>query len=182
MTTVQIIGVSVAGAAVLLLIIALIVTRRRRADNEEDQVRPGPSFLDEAPQDTFSVLGKAEQPIEDITLDPAVQRAAESEQATAAERAREQHRPPPGGLGLARAFTCTDGGLHPRGKPGRGRDHRCRGAQRLADQRVPAERASQLLGPFQPLHAQFRLGRRQFAVQQGRQLFVQRVSHCGCSP
>ena len=100
MTTVQIIGVSVAGAAVLLLINALIVTRRRRADNEEDQVRPGPSFLDEAPQDTFSVLGKAEQPIEDITLDPAVQRAAESEQATAAERAREQHRPPPGGLGL----------------------------------------------------------------------------------
>ena len=100
MTTVQIIGISVAGAAVLLLIIALLVTRRRRDDGEEDLARPAPSFLDEAPQDTFSVLGKAEQPVEDITLDPAVQRAAEAEQAAVADRAREQHRPPPGGLGL----------------------------------------------------------------------------------
>jgi hypothetical protein len=104
MTTVQIIGVSVAGAAVLLLIIALLVTRRRGRDEQEDQARPGPSFLD---QDTFSVLGKAEQPVEDITLDPAVQRAVEAEQAAAAaeraaaaEHAREQHRPAPGGLGL----------------------------------------------------------------------------------
>jgi hypothetical protein len=100
MTTVQIIGVSVAGAAVLLLIIALLVTRRRRGDDGEDPVRPSPSFLDEAPQDTFSVLGKPEQPIEDITLDPAVQRAAEAEQAAVAEQTRRQHHPPPGGLGL----------------------------------------------------------------------------------
>jgi hypothetical protein len=100
MTTVQIIGISVAGAAVLLLIIILLVTRRRRGDEAEAEPRPGPSFLDEAPQDTFSVLGKAEQPVEDVTLDPAVQRAAEAEQAAAAERAREQHHPPPGGLGL----------------------------------------------------------------------------------
>ncbi len=42
MTTVQIIGVSVAGAAVLLLIIALLVTWRRRGDDEEDQARPTP--------------------------------------------------------------------------------------------------------------------------------------------
>ncbi len=83
----------------LLLIIALLVTRRRRDDDEKAQTRPGPSFLDEAPQDTFSVLGKAEQPVEDITLDPAVQRAAEAEQA-ATESAREQRRPAPGGLGL----------------------------------------------------------------------------------
>ena len=100
MTTVQIIGVSVAGAAVLLLIIALLVTRRRRGDDEEDQARPGPSFLDEAPQDTFSVLGKAEQPVEDITLDPALQRAQEAERAAAAEQARDERRPAPGGLGL----------------------------------------------------------------------------------
>jgi hypothetical protein len=99
MTTVQIIGVSVAGAAVLLLIIALLVARRR-GDDEEDQARPSPSFLDEAPQDTFSVLGKAEQPVEDITLDPAVQRAAEAEQAVVAERVVEERSPAPGGLGL----------------------------------------------------------------------------------
>jgi hypothetical protein len=99
MTTVQIIGVSVAGAAVLLLIIALLVTRRRGGD-EEDQARPGPSFLDEAPQDTFSVLGRAEQPVEDITLDPAVQRAAEAERGAVDERARDERRPAPGGLGL----------------------------------------------------------------------------------
>ncbi|HTX70199.1 MAG TPA: hypothetical protein VMH50_13790 [Thermoleophilia bacterium] len=103
MTTVQIIGVSVAGAAVLLLIIALLVTRRHRGDEEEGEARPGPSFLDEAPQDTFSVLGRAEQPVEDITLDPAVQRAAEAEKAAAvaaASQARETRRPAPGGLGL----------------------------------------------------------------------------------
>jgi hypothetical protein len=100
MTTVQIIGISVAGAAVLLLIIILLVTRRRSGDEEAGLPRPRASFLDEAPQDTFSVLGKAEQPVEDVTLDPAVQRAVEAEQAAAAERAREQHRPAPGGLGL----------------------------------------------------------------------------------
>jgi hypothetical protein len=72
MTTVQIIGVAVASAAVVLLIIALIVTRHH--DDEADQARTGPSFLDEAPQDTFANLGKAEVPIEDVTLDPAVRR------------------------------------------------------------------------------------------------------------
>ena len=65
----------------------------------------GPSFLDEAPQDTFTRLGKAEQPVEDITVDPALERAAAAQRAeaagAAAELAQQQQRPPqPGGLGL----------------------------------------------------------------------------------
>ena len=88
MTTVQIIGVSVAGAAVLLLIVALIVTRRRGRDDDQDEARPEPSFLDQAPQDTFSVLGKPEQDVEDITIDPAYERALAAEQAAAAARAQ----------------------------------------------------------------------------------------------
>ena len=75
MTTVQIVGIAVAAALVLLLIIALLVTRRRGSASEE----PAPemsraSFLDDAPQDTLSALGKAEQPVEGITIDPGVQR------------------------------------------------------------------------------------------------------------
>jgi hypothetical protein len=97
MTTVQIIAVSAAGAAALLLVIALLVARRRRDDNG-GEARANSSFLDEAPQDTFSVLGKAEQPVEDITLDPALERAAASGQASASP-APEAHQPP-GGLGL----------------------------------------------------------------------------------
>ena len=90
MTTVQIIGIAVASLAILLLVIALIVTRRRETPDADDARPEGGSFLDEAPQDTFSVLGKPEQPVEDITLDPAVQRAA-----------AQQDRPPqPAGLGL----------------------------------------------------------------------------------
>jgi hypothetical protein len=103
MTTVQIIGIAVASLAVLLLIVALIVTRRR-GDAPADDARPaGGSFLDEAPQDTFSVLGKAEQPVEDITIDPAVERAIAAERAEAAEAAAEEvpeRAPQPGGLGL----------------------------------------------------------------------------------
>ena len=99
MTTVQIIGVSVAGAAVLLLIVALLVTRHRH-DDGQDEVRTGASFLDEAPQDTLSGLGKVEQPVEDITLDPAAERAAAEARAAAATEALELHQPPPGGLGL----------------------------------------------------------------------------------
>ncbi len=101
MTTVQIIGIAVASLAVLLLIVALIVTRHR-GDAPEDDARPtGGSFLDDAPQDTFSVLGKAEQPVEDITIDPALERAsaAEREAAVAAEQV-PQRAPQPGGLGL----------------------------------------------------------------------------------
>jgi hypothetical protein len=100
MSTVQMIGVSVAGAAVLLLVIALIVTRRRGGADEQDEIRTGPSFLDEGPQDTFAALGKAERPVEDITLDPAVERAAAAERADAAARAQDEKQPQPGGLGL----------------------------------------------------------------------------------
>jgi hypothetical protein len=103
MTTVQIIGIAVASLAVLLLIIALIVTRRRDEPGEDDARPSGGSFLDGAPQDTFSVLGKAEQPVEDITLDPAVERAAAAERAAdeAAAAGHSRQRPAqPGGLGL----------------------------------------------------------------------------------
>ena len=106
MTTVQIIGIAVAALAVLLLIIALIVTRRRGEDAQDAPRSGGSSFLDEAPQDTFTKLGKAEQPVEDITIDPAVERAAAAQRAAAAaaeaDRAQRQpERPPqPGGLGL----------------------------------------------------------------------------------
>jgi hypothetical protein len=101
MTTVQIIGVSVAGAAVLLLIVALIVARRRDKDDDQGEGHPEPSFLDQAPQDTFSVLGKPEQDVEDITIDPAYERALAAEQAAAAAATAQQARQPqPGGLGL----------------------------------------------------------------------------------
>jgi hypothetical protein len=100
MTTVQIIGIAVASLAVLLLIIALIVTRRR-GDEPEQPARPAASsFLDEAPQDTFSGLGKPEQPVEDVTLDPAMERLAAARRAEAAEQAQRQRQPAPGGLGL----------------------------------------------------------------------------------
>ena len=75
MTTVQIVGIAVAAAIVLLLIIALLVTRRRgSADEKPATVMSHASFLDDAPQDTLSALGKAEQPMEDITIDPGAQR------------------------------------------------------------------------------------------------------------
>ena len=75
MTTVQIVGIAVATAIVLLLIIALLVTRRRGSAGEERAaVMAHASFLDDAPQDTLSTLGKAEQPMEDITIDPGAPR------------------------------------------------------------------------------------------------------------
>ena len=75
MTTVQIVGIAVAAAIVLLLIIALLVTRRRgHASEAPAAVMSHASFLDDAPQDTLSTLGKAEQPMEDITIDPGVHR------------------------------------------------------------------------------------------------------------
>jgi hypothetical protein len=67
MTTVQIVGVAVAAAVVVLLVIALLVTRRRGRGSEAP---PGTSFLDAAPQDTLAGLGRAEVPVEDVTLDP----------------------------------------------------------------------------------------------------------------
>jgi len=75
MTTVQIVGIVVAAAIVLLLIIALLVTRRRgSASKGPAAVTSHASFLDDAPQDSLSALGKAEQPMEDVTLDPGVHR------------------------------------------------------------------------------------------------------------
>ena len=118
MTTVQIIGIAVASLAVLLLIIALVVTRRHDDEPEEDARAKTSSFLDEAPQDTFSGLGKAEHPVEDITLDPALERAAAARKEAAAtqtaaaaqvaaeqaqvgaEQAQRDRQPQPGGLGL----------------------------------------------------------------------------------
>jgi len=74
MTTVQIVGIAVAAAIVLLLIIALLVTRRRGAATEESAAKSRGSFLDDAPQDTLSGLGKAEHPVDDITVDPGTDR------------------------------------------------------------------------------------------------------------
>ena len=98
MTTVQIIGIVVASLAVLLLVIALVVTRRRHTEPETADAPPdgGGSFLDEAPQDTLSGLGKVEQPVEDVTIDPAVERAT----AAAGFEAVGERQPQPGGLGL----------------------------------------------------------------------------------
>ncbi len=98
MTTVQIIGIVVASLALILLVVALIVTRRH-GTTEEDETRHGGSFLGEAPRDRFDVLGKAERPVEDVTLDPALERAKEAELAALDELARERQ-PQPGGLGL----------------------------------------------------------------------------------
>jgi len=75
MTTVQIVGIAVAAAVVVLLIVALLVTRRRGAADEAPAAKSGASFLDSAPQDTLAGLGKVEQPVEDITLDPEATRA-----------------------------------------------------------------------------------------------------------
>ncbi len=99
MSTVQIVAIVVASLAVLLLVIALVVTRRRSEDTDEDIRAPG-SFLDEAPQDSFAGLGRAEVPVEDVTLDPALEREAAARRAAAAEQARHERRPPPAGLGL----------------------------------------------------------------------------------
>lgn len=75
MTSVQIVGIVVAAVVVLLLIIALLVTRRRGSASEEPPaVISHGSFLDDAPQDTLSALGKAEQPTDDVTIDPGVHR------------------------------------------------------------------------------------------------------------
>jgi hypothetical protein len=75
MTTVQIVGIAVAAAVVVLLIVALLVTRRRGSAGGAPEEQPDASFLDAAPQDTLAALGKAEQPMEDVTLDPEGTRA-----------------------------------------------------------------------------------------------------------
>jgi hypothetical protein len=97
MTNVQIVGIAVASAVVVLLVIALLVTRRRGTDTEASAPTPEGSFLDDAPQDTLSGLGQAEQPVEDVTVDPALRRAQEAAVAAAeAPAPRDESR----GLGL----------------------------------------------------------------------------------
>lgn len=77
MSTVQIIGIAVASLVVLLLVVALVVTRRRGHGAAAAEERPAAgSFLDDAPQDTLSGLGRAEHPVEDVTIDPGVHREA----------------------------------------------------------------------------------------------------------
>lgn len=72
MSTVQIVAIVVAAALVLLLIVALLVTRRRGQASGQEQATASAagSFLDQAPQDTFAGLGRVEQSVEDVTLDP----------------------------------------------------------------------------------------------------------------
>ena len=104
MTTVQIIGIAVASLVVLLLVVALLLTRRRGKEPDAEAQPGGGSFLDDAPQDTFAGLGRAEQPVEDVTLDPGVQReraaAASAAVAAAAAAQPSVHEPAAGGLGL----------------------------------------------------------------------------------
>jgi hypothetical protein len=96
MTTVQIVGIAVASAVVVLLVIALLVTRRRGEGTGETAPTPQGSFLDDAPQDTLSRLGHAEQPVEEVTVDPAVARAQEAAAAAATPAPRSEDH----GLGL----------------------------------------------------------------------------------
>ena len=105
MTTVQIVGIIVAAAIVLLLIIALLVTRRRGSASEEPPaVMSHASFLDDAPQDTLSGLGKAEQPMEDVTIDPGAHSHARPADENAGPAppvdAATEEEPEGGGLGL----------------------------------------------------------------------------------
>ena len=136
MTTVQIVGIAVAVVVVLVLVIALVLTRRRGAAQDAPPAPAEPhrgSFLDEAPQDSFAGLGKAEQPVEDVTVDPAVEREArraeEASRAAAAQPrpapADVRERPVPsnvpaqraqGGLGLDWGPSGSDaGGFAPAG-------------------------------------------------------------------
>jgi len=98
MTTVQIVGIAVAAAIILLLIIALLATRRRGSAGKKSPAVPAhASFLDDAPQDTLATLGRAEQPVEDVTIDPgAHRRERPADQAGAAAR----QEPASSGLGL----------------------------------------------------------------------------------
>jgi len=72
MSTLQIVAIAIAAGLVVLLIIALLVTRRRGPSAGPDGVSASiaPSFIDERLDDSFAGLGKAEQSVEDVTLDP----------------------------------------------------------------------------------------------------------------
>lgn len=70
MSTLQIVAIAVATGLVVLLIIALLVTRRRGPSLASEDAPDAPSFIDERLHDSFAGLGKAEQSVEDVTLDP----------------------------------------------------------------------------------------------------------------
>jgi hypothetical protein len=72
MSTLQIVAIAIAAGIVILLVIALLLTRRRGpgAAPEQAAVSGAPSFIDERLHDSFAGLGKAEQTVEDVTLDP----------------------------------------------------------------------------------------------------------------
>lgn len=71
MSTLQIVAIAVAAGLVVLLIIALLVTRRRGPSASPEQAASdAPSFIDERLHDSFAGLGRAEQSVEDVTLDP----------------------------------------------------------------------------------------------------------------
>lgn len=99
MTTLHFIGIAVAVLAGLLFVAALVVTRKRGDETPPTDAQDPGSFLDQAPQDTFSTLGRPDLPVEDVTLDPALERAA-AELRDADAAAADGQRPQPGGLGL----------------------------------------------------------------------------------
>jgi hypothetical protein len=81
MSTLQIVAIAVAAGLIVLLIIALLVTRRRGTSATPEQATPppdAPSFIDERLHDSFAGLGKAEQSVEDVTLDPVTDDFADS--------------------------------------------------------------------------------------------------------
>lgn len=98
MTTLHFIGIAVAVLAGLLFVAALLVTRKRGDETPPTDAQDPGSFLDQAPQDTFSTLGRPDLPVEDVTLDPALERATAERRD--ADTATGGERPQPGGLGL----------------------------------------------------------------------------------
>ncbi len=116
MTTVQIVGIAVASLVVLIIVIALVMTRRHRHSPDSEERSGSASFLDAAPQDTLSRLGRAEQPMEDVTVDPGASRAV----AEAGGREPQSPAPEPAaaspstGLGLDWG---PDAGAPPQGSP-----------------------------------------------------------------
>ena len=85
MSTVQIVGIAVASLVVLIIIVALVMTRRGGASADSGERSASASFLDAAPQDTLSRLGRAEQPMEDVTIDPGAGRASAEAETRAPE-------------------------------------------------------------------------------------------------
>ncbi|HZL65343.1 MAG TPA: hypothetical protein VFD50_10445 [Thermoleophilia bacterium] len=168
MTTVQIVGIAVAAVVVLILVIALVLTRRRGAAQDAPPAAGQPrrgSFLDEAPQDSFAGLGKAEQPVEDVTIDPAVEREARRAE-EASRSAAAQPRPAPadapdrlvppnvppqrarGGLGLDWGPSGSDvGGFAPAGAAAAG------AAAAAGSHPVEAEEAGEMPAVAPPIKA-----------------------------